>query len=119
VPAHSSLLEQAALSFRSSLDAAGLRATRIEFWSPSDTRPHSEPHDLAEVLQRQLAQPVRWTDTITALIDTGTTRFVECGPGEVLAGLVKRIGKGRGIESLALTDPASLTAALAPRGTAS
>ncbi len=119
VPAHSSLLEEAAKALRTSIDGAGLRATRIEFWSPSDVKAHAQPHDLADLLQNQLAQPVRWTETITALIDKGVTRFVECGPGEVLAGLVKRIGKGRGIESLALVEPKSFEAARAPQGAAS
>jgi len=119
VPAHSALLEQAAKSFRASIDAAGLRAPRIEFWSPSDVKPHSDPHDVADVLQHQLAQAVRWTDTVTTLIDHGITRFIECGPGEVLAGLVKRIGKGRGIESLAISDPASIDSARTLPGGAS
>lgn len=116
VPAHSSLLEEAALALRPTIDASGVRTPRIEFWSPSDAKPHSAPRDIEDLLQRQLAQPVRWSETIDALIGAGVKRFVECGPGEVLAGLVKRIGKGRGIESHALIEPASFAAAMAPTG---
>jgi [acyl-carrier-protein] S-malonyltransferase len=111
VPAHSVLLEDAARSLRPSVDAAGLRAPQITFWSPVDASPHNDAAELAELLQRQLAQPVRWSDTIRALVAAGVTRFVECGPGEVLAGLNKRITKGQGgVTSLALTDPGTMQA---------
>jgi [acyl-carrier-protein] S-malonyltransferase len=118
VPAHSSLLEPAARALRPSIDAAGLRAPQIEFWSPADVARHASPDDIAALLEHQLAQPVHWSETINALIGAGVTRFVECGPGEVLAGLIRRIGKGRAVESLALTDPASIEAAQASQGAA-
>jgi [acyl-carrier-protein] S-malonyltransferase len=40
---------------------------------------------------RQLYQPVRWVDTVRAIVSAGATHIVECGPGRVLAGLNKRI----------------------------
>jgi [acyl-carrier-protein] S-malonyltransferase len=114
VPAHSSLLATAALQFRPALEAAGLRAPRIRFWSSVDASPHAEVTDLLELLQRQLARPVRWKDTVNALVADGVTRFVECGPGEVLAGLVKRITRRHDeVSTVALTDPGALQTALA------
>lgn len=111
VPAHSVLLEEAARALRPSIDAAGLRVPQITFWSPVDAAAHGDAAELAELLQRQLARPVRWSDTIRALVASGVTRLVECGPGEVLAGLNKRITKGQaGVTSLALTDPAAMQA---------
>jgi [acyl-carrier-protein] S-malonyltransferase len=110
VPAHSALLLDAARQLRPAIDAAGLRAPRIAFWSPVDAAAHGDAGELADLLQRQLANPVRWTDTVRALAGSGVTRFVECGPGEVLAGLIKRITRGQPVETFALTEPASLQA---------
>ena len=45
-------------------------------------------------LLEHLSSPVRWTDSIKALVDLGAESFVECGPGKVLSGLNKRIAKG-------------------------
>lgn len=113
VPAHSTLLEGAARELRSSIDAAGLKAPEIRFWSPADVLPHEQPADLADLLQRQLAQPVRWTETVRAITAAGGWRIVECGPGEVLAGLCKRIVKGRdSVQCVALSGEAPLRAAL-------
>ena len=42
-------------------------------------------------LVRQLYQPVRWVETIRAMVSAGATHIIECGPGKVLAGLNKRI----------------------------
>jgi len=53
---------------------------------------------------------VRWVETIQAMKAQGVTHIVECGPGKVLTGLVKRID--RDITALAVTDPASLETAL-------
>ena len=109
-PVHSELLEGAARLFRANLDAAALAAPRIAFWSPVDARQHADAAELPALLQRQLARPVRWTETVSALAAGGVSTFVECGPGEVLAGLVKRITRGLQppVQSLALTDPATI-----------
>ena len=60
---------------------------------------------------KRAAGPVRWAQIIGSMAAEGVTHVVECGPGRVLAGLTKRIAPG--IESLALTDPASIVEALA------
>jgi [acyl-carrier-protein] S-malonyltransferase len=83
---------------------------QIRFFSPVDASAHQEPRDIHELLVRQLPSPVRWVDTVRALAATGITRLVECGPGKVLTGMNRRIEKG--LESLALEDPASLEAVL-------
>ena len=46
---------------------------------------------IKENLIAQLTGPVRWTQTIQAMRDEGATHFVECGPGKVLQGLVRKI----------------------------
>jgi [acyl-carrier-protein] S-malonyltransferase len=66
---------------------------------------------IADALVRQLYLPVRWTQCVQALAGAGATRVYECGPGKVLAGLVKRIDKS--LEGRALGSAADFDAALA------
>ena len=49
--------------------------------------------EIRQQLARQLTAPVRWTETIQAMIAAGADRFVEIGAGDVLTGLVKRIDR--------------------------
>jgi [acyl-carrier-protein] S-malonyltransferase len=61
-----------------------------------------------DALIRQVASPVRWSDSVKLLLDAGTTRFVEVGPGKVLSGLVRQIS--RDCEVLNVSNPESLDA---------
>jgi [acyl-carrier-protein] S-malonyltransferase len=63
----------------------------------------SEPEALRDGLVRQIPGAVRWQATLDLLLDEGVTRFFELGPGKVLAGLVKRQAKERGLEVTALS----------------
>ena len=76
-----------------------------------DVRIETEPGKIKDALVRQAASPVRWVEIIRAMAGQGVTHVVECGPGKVLAGLVKRIDPG--MQGLAATDRASLESALA------
>jgi [acyl-carrier-protein] S-malonyltransferase len=64
-----------------------------------------------EALIRQVASPVRWSDSVRVLIDSGVTRFIEVGPGKVLAGLIRQIN--RESQVLSVADPDSLDATVA------
>lgn len=66
-------------------------------------------HEVRENLARQVAGPVRWVETIERLVGDGYTTFIECGPGNVLAGLIKRIAPEAVTYSVG--DTASLAAA--------
>lgn len=66
---------------------------RVPVWSNVDARPHTDPAELKELLVRQVLQPVRWEETVRALLAEGVERFYEIGPGKVLAGLLKRISR--------------------------
>jgi [acyl-carrier-protein] S-malonyltransferase len=112
VPSHSTLMRGAAERLRGRLSAVSLKPPRIRYVSAVDAAAHTEPADIRELLVRQLSSPVRWTDTVRALIDSGIEEIVECGPGRVLTGLNRRIERRAGLEFLALEDPASLAAAL-------
>ena len=58
-----------------------------------DAKPHTDPIEIKENLLKQLTSPVRWTQSVKNMIGDGMTEFVECGPGQVLAGLIGRIQK--------------------------
>jgi [acyl-carrier-protein] S-malonyltransferase len=77
----------------------------------------AQPRDTAAVrdaVVRQAWHPVRWVETIIAMKDAGVTHVVECGPGKVLSGLIRRID--REIQSFNITDPASLRQTLESLG---
>ena len=114
VPSHSSLMKSAGQRLGERLAATDIRTPKIRFISAVDSQPHADPDDIRALLVRQLSSPVRWTATVAALTHNpgGPTRVVECGPGGVLAGLVKRLEKGRDTQIFALDSPESLSAAL-------
>ena len=110
VPSHSSLMRPAAAKLADRLAQVSLQAPRIPVWHNADVAAYSEPQRIREALARQLHSPVRWVETIRALKAQGAGRFLECGPGKVLAGLNKRIDDG--LATFALTDDAAIRAAL-------
>ncbi|EQD60821.1 [Acyl-carrier-protein] S-malonyltransferase, partial [mine drainage metagenome] len=93
VPAHSSLMRPAAERLAERLGAVRWRAPRLAFISAVDAREHCDPGELPGLLTRQLASPVRWSDTVRALIARGLSPLIECGPGKVLTALNRRIGR--------------------------
>ncbi|MGH8298633.1 MAG: ACP S-malonyltransferase [Steroidobacteraceae bacterium] len=111
VPSHSSLMRSAAQRLAERLAAVEFRAPRIRFVSAVDASPHEDPADLRRLLVKQLSSPVLWSDTVRALAASGVRSLIECGPGKVLTALNRRIE--RALQSLALEDAESLTAALA------
>jgi [acyl-carrier-protein] S-malonyltransferase len=107
-------MRAAGLRLSERLAATEIRAPQIHYISAVDAREHSAPDDIRALLVRQLSSPVRWTTTVAALTTgAGVTRVVECGPGGVLAGLVKRIERRRETQTFAIEEPDSFTAALA------
>ena len=75
----------------------------------AEAKRYDSIEDIRGALQRQLYLPVRWTECVQALAADGATRIAECGPGKVLAGLVKRIDKS--LEARAIGTPAELAQA--------
>ncbi|WP_199030071.1 ACP S-malonyltransferase [Ralstonia sp. ASV6] len=109
-PFHSSLLRPASDRLREYLANVTVNAPVIPVINNVDVAVVSDPTAIKEALVRQAASPVRWVETVQKMKADGITRVVECGPGKVLAGLVKRIDGE--IIGDAIFDPASLEAVL-------
>jgi [acyl-carrier-protein] S-malonyltransferase len=90
-PFHSSLMVPAAEAFRTDLGGVTFRAPRIAFIDNVTGRPETEPDQIRQKLVRQIVEPVRWEPSMRTALELGVERFVECGPGSVLAALAKRI----------------------------
>jgi malonyl CoA-acyl carrier protein transacylase len=93
---HSPSMAPAVAPFRAALDEVELHEPRFTVYSCASARPFS---DVRDELARALIRPVRWRETYTALHDAGATRFIEVGPGKVLARLAKRIVPGTKVET--------------------
>src|SRR5690606_226689 len=87
-----------------------LQAPSVPVINNVDVQSPADPAGIKDALVRQAWHPVRWVETIQAMKAQGVTHVVECGPGKVLSGLVKRID--RDLVALSITDPASLQASL-------
>ncbi|HUH40266.1 MAG TPA: ACP S-malonyltransferase [Castellaniella sp.] len=105
-PFHSSLLRPASLVLHDALADIPVRAPAIPLINNVDVALSADPAAIRDALVRQAWHPVRWVETIQSMAAQGVTHVVECGPGKVLSGLVKRID--RNLQALNITDPASL-----------
>jgi [acyl-carrier-protein] S-malonyltransferase len=110
VPAHSSLMREAAHRLEQRLAKIEVHRPSCRYISAVDAAEHSDPQDIRATLVRQLASPVRWPQTVRALLQSAET-LIESGPGKVLTSLNRRIE--RGARCFALEDPESLAAAMA------
>ena len=110
VPSHTGLMREAADALAVEMDAIAWTAPTIPVVQNVDASVHGDVAGIRAALVAQLHQPVRWTACVQALAAQGATRVYECGPGKVLAGLVKRIDKS--LEARALGTSAELDAAL-------
>jgi [acyl-carrier-protein] S-malonyltransferase len=109
-PFHSSLIRPAA-------DRLGARLAEIDFRTPGipvinnvDVAIETDPAKIRDALVRQAYSPVRWVETVHKIAAMDITDIVECGPGKVLAGLVKRCADG--LNGVALCDAAAIEANL-------
>ncbi|TDR39370.1 [acyl-carrier-protein] S-malonyltransferase [Tahibacter aquaticus] len=111
VPSHTALMTEAAQRLAERMDTIAWSLPRIAVIQNADARTFDAIADIRAALQRQLYQPVRWTECVQALVAGGAQRACECGPGKVLAGLIKRIDKS--LQTTAIGTPAELEQALA------
>ncbi|CAG0956079.1 [acyl-carrier-protein] S-malonyltransferase [Rhodocyclaceae bacterium] len=110
-PFHCSLMQPAAEKLKARLAEMTLSAPKIAVLNNVDVATPTDPAAIKDALGRQAAAPVRWVETMRAMQAAGVTHVYECGPGKVLAGLVKRCADG--LAGGAMADLAGVEAALA------
>ncbi|WP_145360962.1 ACP S-malonyltransferase [Alienimonas californiensis] len=90
---HTSLMKPADERLAAALDAVEIRPPKVPVVSNVDAAPHTDPAEIRDLLVRQVLAPVRWEDSIRAMMAAGVDRFFEVGTGRVLTGLLKRIDR--------------------------
>jgi [acyl-carrier-protein] S-malonyltransferase len=108
-PFHSALMQPAAEMLRDKLAGTTIRPPRIPVINNIDVAAPEDPAAIRDALVRQAYGPVRWVEVVQALQARGAAHIFECGPGKVLAGLVRRIDPA--LVSTTVLDPASLAQA--------
>ena len=111
VAAHSSLMRPAGDGLAAALAEVTVSTPTITVVAASDATPYLDAEDIRRRLACQVYSPVQWVRTTGALVGLGAERIVECGPGKVLAGLMRRID--RSVPVVTLDDAQGLSAALA------
>lgn len=109
-PFHSSLLAPAARRLADYLADVAIASPMIRVVNNVDVAIVSDAGSIRDALARQACNPVRWVEVIRRMAADGMKAVVECGPGKILSGMTKRIDGS--LESLSVTDAASLNAAL-------
>jgi [acyl-carrier-protein] S-malonyltransferase len=110
-PFHSSLMRPAAERLREHLTAVAIAPPAVPVINNVDVASPSEPDAIRDALFRQAFGAVRWVEVVQALRGRGLEVILECGPGKVLSGLVKRIDPQA--VSMTVLDPATLAEARA------
>jgi [acyl-carrier-protein] S-malonyltransferase len=108
VPSHCRLMDSICAEFAAALTKIDIRPPRLTVIANVDGQPHRGASAIRDTLVEQLRAPVRWVDSVRAL---GARRIIECGPGKVLSGLIKRIDST--IEVQSIGEPDAFDAALA------
>jgi [acyl-carrier-protein] S-malonyltransferase len=104
-------MQPAAQRLREQLASVTLSAPQIPVINNIDVAQESDASRIRDALYRQAFGPVRWVETMAHMQQLGVSHVVECGPGKVLTGMVKRIAPE--LQSQALFDPATLAETLA------
>ncbi len=105
-PFHSSLMKPAAERLKEKLAATAFTAPAIAVVNNIDVAVVNEPDAIRDALYRQAFGPVRWVESVLAIKARGLSHVIECGPGKVLSGMVKRIDAE--LVTGCVLDPASL-----------
>lgn len=92
-PFHCRLMEPAAVKLKGDLDNTVFSDLDVPLFTNVDAKPITSGAEAQDALERQVASPVRWEEIVDGLVASGVRRFVEVGPGKILAGLVKKIAK--------------------------
>ena len=108
-PFHSELMRPAAENMATALADVEIRRPEVPVIQNVHARVEADPEKIRENLVAQMYSAVLWTDTVRSMAADGVTGAVECGPGKVLSGLIKRIDKS--IDTVAIGDAAGMESA--------
>ena len=109
-PFHTDLMRPAGEQLAAAISAIELRAPQIPVVHNVNAKTESDPQKIRQLLVEQVYSPVQWVACVRTLLDQGVQCTVECGPGKVLSGLIRRIDKSLAVASL--EEPESLDKAL-------
>ncbi|MCS6833068.1 MAG: ACP S-malonyltransferase, partial [Flammeovirgaceae bacterium] len=90
---HSPLMEPAREELAKAIEITSFRIPICPVYQNVDAKPYTDPILIKKNLIAQLTAPVRWTQTVRNMYKDGARKFIECGPGNVLQGMVKKIEK--------------------------
>jgi [acyl-carrier-protein] S-malonyltransferase len=94
----------AAEEFSAVLEDTSIVMPKITVIQNVNAQSANNEQEIRSNLVAQLSAPVRWTETVELLVNSGTDQFIEAGPGNVLSGLVKRIARGTSTIALSSSD---------------
>ena len=90
---HSPLMEPAKVELAAAIEATEFHMPKCPVYQNVDALPHTNPVEIKANLITQLTSPVRWTQSVLNMMSDGAEEFTECGPGNVLQGLIRKIKK--------------------------
>lgn len=96
---HSPLMKPAEVELAKAIEETTFSEGICPIYQNVDAQPHTDPQEIKQNLISQLTAPVRWTQSVQQMVADGATHFVECGPGKVLQGLVKKIERTAEVSS--------------------
>ena len=99
-PFHSSLMRPAATKLGVELAMIPLREPKVPIIANVTAKPVESADEIRKLLIEQVTAPVRWEESIRTMLDLGVDTFIECGPGNVLSGLIKKINRDVKITSI-------------------
>jgi [acyl-carrier-protein] S-malonyltransferase len=88
---HSPLMEPARVQLAEAIEKTEFKTPICPIYQNVDGKPYTDPAAIKRNLIAQLTAPVRWTSIVQNMLADGAKEFVECGPGNVLTGLIKKI----------------------------
>lgn len=94
---HSPLMESAQEELKAALAEIDIQTAKFPVYANVTAKPVKNANEIRKLLYKQLTHPVRWVETIENMISEGANDFWEVGPGNVLAGLVKRINRDHAV----------------------
>ena len=90
---HSPLMDPAKVELEAAIRATEFHTPKCPVYQNVDALPHTDPEEIKANLIAQLTSPVRWTQSVLNMRADGAETFTECGPGNVLTGLIRKIKK--------------------------